>query len=114
MHNRTLSIFHNVDDVPEQVQNRIMTRAMKYPDLANLYLDVLSATADSAAEPSEGDQRGWIEREVESEFGQIRDAVLADPQKPYTNDEFLQAVDDLRKFAQDRSTFVRTSVANKR
>jgi hypothetical protein len=51
---------------------------------------------------------------VESEFGQIRDAVLADPQKPYTNDEFLQAVDDLRKFAQDRSTFVRTSVANKR
>ena len=114
MHDRALSIFHNVDDVPEQVQNRIMTRAMKYPDLANLYLDVLSATADSAAEPGDGDQRGWIEREVEREFNQISDAVLADPQKPYTNADFLQAVDDLRKFAQDRSTFVKTSVANKR
>ncbi len=114
MHNRTLSIFHNVDDVPEQVQNRIMTRAMKYPDLANLFLDVLNATADSAAEPGEGDQRSWIEREVEREFNQISDAVLADPQKPYTNADFLQAVDDLRKFAQDRSTFVKTSVANKR
>ena len=102
MHNRTLSIFHNVDDVPEQVQNRIMTRAMKYPDLANLFLDVLNATADSAAEPGEGDQRSWIEREVEREFNQISDAVLADPQKPYTNADFLQAVDDLRKFAQDR------------
>jgi spore coat protein CotH len=114
MHDRTRSIFHNVDDVPEPVQNRIMTRAMKYPDLANLYLDVLNATADSAAEPTEGDGRGWVEREIEREFNQIRDAVLADPEKPYTNDEFLQAVDDLRKFAQDRPTFVRTSVANKR
>jgi spore coat protein CotH len=114
MHDRSLSIFHNVDDVPEQVQNRIMTRAMKYNDLANLYLDVLNAAADSAAEPTEGDQRGWMERETEREFNQIRDAVLADPEKPYTNDEFLQAVDDLRKFAQDRPTFVRTAVDHKR
>ena len=111
---RTLSIFHNVDDQPEEIENHIMTRAMKYPDLANLYLDVLNACADSAAEPAEGDQRGWIEREVEREFNQIRDAVLADPQKTYTNDEFLEAVDVLRKFAQDRPIFVKTSVANKR
>ncbi|HEY2905989.1 MAG TPA: CotH kinase family protein, partial [Vicinamibacterales bacterium] len=114
MHDRTQPIFHDVDDVPEEIQNRIMTRAMKYPDLVNLYLEVLNASADSAAEPTDGDPRGWMEREVEREFDQIRDAVLADPQKPFTNDDFLQAVDDLRKFAQDRPTFVKTSVANKR
>jgi hypothetical protein len=55
-----------------------------------------------------------MQREVEREFDQIRDAALADPQKPFSNDDFLQAVDDLRKFAQDRPVFVKTSVANKR
>jgi spore coat protein CotH len=114
MHDRTLSIFHNVDDVPVAIQNRIMTRAMQYPDLANLYLDTLNACADSAAAPTDGDQRGWMEREFERELAQIRDAVLADPQKTYTNDEFLQAVDDLRKFTQDRPAFVKIAVANKR
>jgi spore coat protein CotH len=114
MHDRTRSIFHNVDDVPAENQNRLMTRAMLYRDLASWYLDVLNACADSAAEPAEGDQRGWMEREIDREFNQIRDAVLADPQKTYTNDEFLQAVEDLKKFAQDRPTFVKTAVANKR
>jgi hypothetical protein len=114
MHDRALSIFHNIDDVPEPTQNRLMTRAWQYGDLRNLYLDVLDAAADSAAQPADGDGRGWIEREVEREFAQIRDAVLADPKKPFTNDEFLQSVDDLRKFAQDRPTFVKISVANKR
>jgi spore coat protein H len=114
MHDRTLSIFHNVDDVPESVQNRIMTRAMKYRDLANLYLDVLNACADSAAEPGEGDERGWMVREIERELNQIKSAVVTDPQKTYSNDEFLQAVDALVKFAQDRPIFVKTSVANKR
>ncbi len=79
-----------------------------------MYLDVLTACADSAAEPADGDQRGWMEREVEREFNQIRDAVLADSQKTFSNDEFLQAVDDLKKFAQDRPIFVKTAVANKR
>jgi spore coat protein CotH len=114
MHDRTLSIFHNVDDVAPELQNRIMARAMQYRDLSTWYLDVLEASANSAAELVDGDQRGWLEREVEREFSEIREAVLADPQKPYTNDEFLQAVDDLRKFAQDRPTFVKTAVANKR
>jgi spore coat protein CotH len=114
MHDRTLSIFHNVDDVPESVQNRIMARAMKYRDLANLYLDVLNGCADSAAEPGEGDEGGWMVREIERELNQIKSAVLTDPQKPYSNDEFLQAVDALVKFAQDRPIFVKTSVANKR
>jgi spore coat protein H len=114
MHDRTLSIFHNVDDVPEQVRNRIMDRAMKYSDLANLYLDVLNACADSAAEPGDGDQRGWMVREIERELTLINSAVLTDPQKSYSYQDFLQAGDDLVKFAQDRPVFVKTAVANKR
>jgi spore coat protein CotH len=114
MHDRTLSIFHNVDDVPEPVRNRIMDRAMKYRDLANLYLDVLEACADSALEPGDGDGRGWMEREIERELAQINSAVLTDPQKPYSYDDFLQAAQDLVKFAQDRPLFVKTAVANKR
>ncbi len=114
MHDRTRSIFHNVDDLPPELENRIMARAMQSRDLSTWYLDVLEAAANSAAELGDGDQRGWLEREVEREFSQIRDAVLADSQKPYTNDEFLQAIDDLRKFAQDRPAFVKASVANKR
>lgn len=114
MRDRTLSIFHNVDDVPEQLQNQLMTRAIAYADLSNLYLDTLLACADSASELVPNDPRGWLEREVDREFEQIRDAVLGDPEKTYTNGEFIEAVDALRKFAQDRSDFVRTAVANKR
>ena len=50
-------------DRPEQIENRIMTRAMQYPDLANLYLQVLDAAADSAGEIVDGDDRGWMERD---------------------------------------------------
>jgi spore coat protein CotH len=114
MRDRALSIFHNVDDVPAPVQNRLMTRAMAFPDLSNLYLDTLAACAESGAEPGPEDGRGWLEREVDREFEQIRDAALTDPEKTYTNDQFLQAVEDLRKFAQDRSVFVAIAVANKR
>jgi len=114
MTDRTTSIFHNIDDVSESTQNRIMARAMRYRDLSTLYLDVLDACADSAAEPGEGDERAWLVREVEHELNQVRDAVLADSHKPFSNDEFLQAADDLAKFAEDRPTFVKTAVANKR
>src|SRR5262249_52352567 len=114
MTDRTMSIFHNVDDVPESVRNRIMARAMTYRDLSNLYLDVLNACADSAAELTDGDGRGWMVREIAREVDQISTAVLADSQKPFSNDEFLQAVADLVKFAEDRPLFVKAAVADKR
>jgi spore coat protein CotH len=114
MHDRALSIFHNVDDVPEPMQNRLMSRAMAFSDLSTLYLDTLQACAESAGELIPNDARGWMEREVDREYAQIREAALTDPDKTYTNEQFLQAVEDLRKFAHDRPDFVKTSVANKR
>ena len=56
------------------------------------------------------DPRGWLEREVESEYQQIRDATLTDPEKTFSNDEFERAVDDLRTFARERGAFVASEV----
>jgi hypothetical protein len=107
-------IFHNVDDVPSDIQNRLMARAIAFPDLRTLYLDTLVACADSASEPDPDDPRGWLEREVERELEQIQDAVLTDPQKTYTNDQYLEAMEQLRQFAQQRSAYVKTAVAARR
>lgn len=97
------AIFHNVDG-PSAQRNRLMDRVLLDPDLNSLYLDTLLEIARSAADTTGStDGRGWLEREVEREYDQIRDAALTDPQKPYSNAEFEQAVNDLRTFARQRS-----------
>jgi spore coat protein H len=104
------SIFHNIDDVPEAQRNRLMSRILGFGDLKNQYLDALLECAASASELVFGDGRGWMEREVDRELAQIQDAVLSDPQKAYTNDQFTAAVEDVRKFARQRADFVRGEV----
>jgi spore coat protein CotH len=104
------SIFHNVGDVGSAQTDKLVARAIKYDDLKNVFLDTILACADSAQEGPSGDPRGWIEREVDREFQQIVDAVLTDTKKPYTNDQFVAALDDLRKFARQRGLAVRAEV----
>jgi hypothetical protein len=110
----TYSIFHNIYDVPGSQRNRLMERILGIPELKSLYLDTLLQIADSSSELIFGDGRGWMEREVERETLQIQDAVLADPQKTFTNDQFAAAVEDLRTFARERAAFVRDEVASAR
>jgi spore coat protein H len=110
----TYSVFHNINDVPGSQQNRLMARIVGLLDLRNQYLDALGQTADSASELVSGDGRGWMEREIERINTQIQDAVLTDPIKAYTNDQYRADVDDLRRFARERADFVRTEVANAR
>jgi CotH protein len=110
----TYSIFHNIDDVPGSQRNRLMERILGIPELKSQYLDTMLEIADSSSELIVGDGRGWLEREVERETAQIQDAVLADPQKTFTNDQFSAAVEDLRKFARERAAFVRDEVASAR
>jgi len=102
------SIFHNITDVPAEQRNRLVSRALSYRDLYDLYLDTLIECVKSANEVEAGsaDQRGWLEREVERESNQIRDAVLGDPQKTFSNDDFEQAVRDLTVFARQRGAFI--------
>jgi hypothetical protein len=98
------SIFHNITGVPDERKNRLMARALASPDLYKLYLDTLLAVAASAGElePESVDGHGWMEREIDREYLQIRDAALTDPQKIFTNDEFETAIFGLGVFARQR------------
>jgi spore coat protein CotH len=111
-------IWHNITDVPETNRNRLMNRAMEYPDLRALYLDTLLEAGRAASEvPPDtlpGDTRGWLERQIDRAHALIAPSVLADTLKPYTNDEFVASVDALRIFARERQRFVNADVAASR
>jgi hypothetical protein len=114
----TYPIFHNIYDVPESNRNRLMMRVLNDPQLRTLFLDTLAECARSASEPivdtpesTPADTRGWLEREVEREYSQIRDATLADTTKTFSNADFETAVEAMRTFARQRSAFVTSEVA---
>ena len=52
------SIFHNIMDGPHAGRNRLLTRALAYPDLYNAYLDALLDCVRAAAEPAAGVTNG--------------------------------------------------------
>jgi len=106
----TRSIWQNIRGVSGSQTNRLMARALTSRDLYDLFLDTLLECARLTNEPGETDTRGWMVREIEREFAQIRDAVYADPQKNYTNDQFDGEVNKLREFAAQRPGFVTQEV----
>jgi len=110
------SIFHNITDVPSWLRNRLMDRVISFPDLHDLYLNALLECARSADEllPGAAGGAGWLEREVEREYEQIRVAAVADPVKPFTNEAFDQAVSDLLAFARRRGETVTQQVEEAR
>ncbi|PYR53421.1 MAG: hypothetical protein DMF91_28320, partial [Acidobacteria bacterium] len=83
----------------------------------NLYLDTLldcakSITEMPAATPgTPADTRGWMEREIEKEYVQIKDGVSSDPDTPFKPEQFEAEVNSLRNFAKKRADFVSTQVA---
>ena len=93
-------------------KNILLRRALGFPELRAAYLQALAQAAILA-----GGNGGWLEQEIQREYEQIREAVFADPNKqcvheqgglkPCSNEEFEAAVESLRQFARDRSTFVR-------
>jgi hypothetical protein len=105
-------IFHNIADVPPSSRNRLMARLLSFADLRAEYLDLLMGVARSADEPAPGTSGpGWLQREIEREYAQVRESALADPKKPFTNEEFEQAVRDLLAFARERVGFIVQSVS---
>jgi spore coat protein CotH len=99
-------IFHNLTDVPLESRNRLMARALTYPDLYDRYLDALLECAAIAEERQGETGPGWLSREIDRVHEQIREAALADSFKPFTNEQFEQAVSDLRTFARYRAASV--------
>src|SRR5207247_5988140 len=93
------------DGEPADQRNRLTVRAQKFQHLRSLYLNTLADCANMARELDEDnpdDTRGWLEREIEREYDQIREATYADLQKPFTNDRFEEEVESLRTFARRR------------
>jgi len=89
-------------------ENALFRRMMTIPDLRALYLDVLVQCARSAA------QDGWLLAEIGRAHELIRTAVYEDTAKPFSNDEYEQAVAHLVSFAENRSAFVVDQVAKSR
>ena len=89
-------------------ENALFRRIMTLPDLRALYLDVLERCARTAA------QDGWLVAELLRSHELIRNAVYEDAAKPFSNDEYEQAVAHLVSFAQNRSAFVLDQVAKSR
>ncbi len=112
-----MQIFHNILDVPAPITNRLSARALNSDDLRNMYLDTLLACAKSvsALDPeAPGDTRGWMEREIQREYAQIKDLVYSDTQKPFTNEQFEQEVETLKTFARERPKYLEAEVAKVR
>lgn len=106
-------------------ENVLARRTLAQPHFRNAYLDALVAAADSADEPEvgpdgerpeEGDAPapGWLEREIGREYAQIRTLAREDTLKPWSNEEFEEAVQQLLDFARRRPAFVRSEVKNVR
>jgi hypothetical protein len=108
----TYSIWRNINSIPATRVNHLMAQTLASPDLFDYYLEALMECVRSAGELAEGaaDTRGWLEREIEIEYQQIREATLADPEKTFSNDDFERAVNNLRTFAQERGAFVTSEV----
>ena len=108
------SVFHNINDTPEPQRNRLLMKALSQTDLFNAYLDALLECARTASEPGDGDARGWLEREVEREYQQVRQATIEDTKKPFSNDAFEQSINALRDYARRRPEIVNSQVSTAR
>jgi hypothetical protein len=83
--------------------NALMRRAMRVPELRAAYFGALqAAAADGAA---------WLEQEVQLQRALVTPFMLADPVKPFGNEEFEAGVNALLAFARTRPGFVRCEVA---
>jgi spore coat protein H len=111
------SIFHNIQDGPENHRNKLVLRALRDPELRELYLNTLLEAADSAMAPPEERQNaastasGWLEAEVDYEFRQIHDADVADPVRNHSQGQFEAGIETLRNFGRQRAARVREQVA---
>lgn len=84
--------WHNVD-------TNVLTRKIwAVPELRRAYLQVLLDAAAAA---------DGLEREALRAYEQIRVAALEDPLKPYSNEEFEQAVESVSRFTRERGDVVR-------
>ena len=89
-------------------ENVLMRRMLEDPVLRARYFQLVLEAVNAASSGN------WLVNEVTRDYQQIRDSVLADPLKPYTNEEFDAAFADLLAFARTRPAFVTSQVQQNR
>ena len=93
-------------------ENVLMRRIMASPGWSSAYLATVLEAADVANQVNEAvPGQGWLEAEASRVIAMVRDAVYADPYKPYSNDEFELDAARALSFTQQRGPFVRCEVA---
>jgi spore coat protein CotH len=85
-------------------EHTLIRRALEVPELRSLYASLLVEAVQSATDAD------WLGQEVQRSYEQIREAVLADPVKPYTNEEFEAEVAVVIDLARRRPAFVLSEV----
>jgi hypothetical protein len=101
-------------------ENVLMRRAMKISSLRSTYFNTLLDAARSAEEFNDDEAdadkqlgiapRGWLAREIDRLYALIRSSMRSDTFKPFTNDDFEDAVALLKRFAVERGPYVRCEV----
>jgi len=81
---------------------------MAFPDLRDRYLETLEACARAAA------QDDWLLEEIGASADVVDAAVRTDPRKPFTVEEYDDAVAFFKDFARRRSAFVLDEVSRAR
>ncbi|HJU42290.1 MAG TPA: CotH kinase family protein [Vicinamibacterales bacterium] len=90
--------------VTTRFNDNVLTRkTLELSSYQSQYFSVLNEAATAAA--------GWMRQEMQRQFDLINQAMLEDPQKPYTNDEYNAERQRLLAFPDARITFVRCEVS---
>ena len=84
-------------------ENVLTRKALELPAYRAQYFSVLSEAASSAAD--------WMRQEMLRQLDLINQAMLEDPQKPYTNAEYNAERERMLAFPDARITFVRCELS---
>jgi hypothetical protein len=94
-----------------QDNNVLVRKLMAVPEYRALYFATLNESAISAADGVSATEPGALEREVRRELDMIDAAMFADPNRPFTDTEYIDARDFMKGFPLRRIRYVECEVA---
>ena len=106
--------FTQLDEPVNQnmAQNILARKIWDEPKYRARYLSTIVQIGKMVGTPpGDGAAPGWLEQEIQRDADQIRDAVSVDPLKPYSTDDFENAVALMQLFAHQRDAYERSFVA---
>lgn len=103
-------VLRNIND------NVLVRRALATPELRSFFYSEIVRAGEIAGGPG-----GWLDQEIDREYGQIRDAAYQDSKKecpegvcslPQSNEEFEKGIAYLKRFVRERHEIVRLELAS--